>query len=238
MSFKRSDGRKVTEPRPMSGKVGIVPNADVSAMFQIGKTTAYAAVYGPRNVFPRFMQNPRRGILRCYYTMMPFSSAGDRIRPGQNRRAKEISMVTEKALLPVLNLEAFPNAGVDVFIELPQTDAGTRCAGICAAAMALADAGLLMKDMVTAVSVGLLGKEHVVVDLDYAEEAYEGGSVDIPIAVVPGSKEFTLLQLDGHITKDQLMKALKMGLDQMDQLTAVQREALKEKYKSLPADSE
>lgn len=37
MSFKRPDGRKVTEPRPMSGKVGIVPNADGSAMFQLAR---------------------------------------------------------------------------------------------------------------------------------------------------------------------------------------------------------
>ena len=66
-------------------------------------------------------------------------------------------MVTEKALLPVLDLDEFPNSVVDVFIEFPQTDAGTRCAGICAASIALADAGLKMKDMVSSVSVGKLG---------------------------------------------------------------------------------
>ena len=45
-------------------------------------------------------------------------------------------MVIEKALAPVVDLTEFPNTAVDVFIELPQTDAGSRCAAICAAAIA------------------------------------------------------------------------------------------------------
>ena len=87
-------------------------------VFKFGNTWAYAAVYGPRELFPRFMQNPDKGLLRCHYNMMPFSSFSDRVRPGGSRRSKEISMVTQKALLPVLDLSNYPNAVVDVFIEL------------------------------------------------------------------------------------------------------------------------
>ena len=61
-------------------------------------------------------QDPTKGVLRCHYNMMPFSSGGERVRPGTNRRSKEISMVTTKALLPVMELDDFPNAVVDVFI--------------------------------------------------------------------------------------------------------------------------
>ena len=46
--FKRPDRRKVDEIRPMKAEVGIVPNADGSAMFQFGDTIAVAAVYGPK----------------------------------------------------------------------------------------------------------------------------------------------------------------------------------------------
>ena len=141
MSYKqRIDNRGFDETRPIEAKVGVIKRADGSAMFRIGNTMAYAAVYGPRNLHPKFMQDPQTGILRCNYNMMPFSSSGERVRPGGSRRSKEISLVTEKALLPVLNLEDYPNAVVDVFIELPETEAGSRCAGICAASMALADA--------------------------------------------------------------------------------------------------
>ena len=231
MSYKqRHDGRKPDELRKIEAKEGGIKNADGSAFFKIGNTEAYAAVYGPRDLFPKFLQSPARGILRCNYNMMPFSGSGERVRPGQNRRAKEISMVTEKALMPLLDLDEYPRSVVDVFIELPQTEAGSRCAGICAAAMALADAGLTMKDMVSAVSVGRVD-DAIIVDLDYFEEAYEDGPVaDIPIAVMNRSKELTLLQMDGQIPKEMLIKAIEMGKAACDKIYAVQKKALQEKY--------
>ncbi len=229
---KRVDGRKPDELRPIVAKAGIIKRADGSAMFQIGDTIAYAAVYGPRDLFPRFLQNPQRGTLRCRYNMMPFSGAGERVRPGGSRRSKEISMVTEKALLPVLNLEDFPNAVVDVFIELPQTDAGTRCAGICAASMALADAGLSMRDLVAAVSVGKVDKM-VAVDLNYDEESYEGGDVaDVPVAFIPRTGQISLLQMDGLIDRDSLKSALEMGRKACSQIYEIQKKALKDKFAS------
>jgi len=229
---ERKDKRKFDEPRKMEAKVGVIPNADGSAYFKIGNTLAYAAVYGPRNLHPKFMQDPSKGILRCSYNMMPFSGSGDRVRPGSSRRSKEISLVTEKALLPVLDLEGYPNSVVDVFIELPQTEAGSRCAGICAASMALADAGLAMKDLVAAVSVGRVD-DKLVVDLDYLEEAYEDGPVaDIPIAMTPNSNEITLLQMDGLISKDELKKVLEMGKKVCKDIYEVQKKALKAKYKA------
>lgn len=238
MSYKqRYDGRGFDETRPISAKVGIIKNADGSAMFQIGKTMAYAAVYGPRNLFPRFLQNPERGILRCNYNMMPFSSKGERVRPGGNRRSREISLVTENALLPMLDLEEFPNAVVDVFIELPQTDAGTRCAGICAASMALADAGISMKDLVCAISVGKVD-DRVLVDLNYDEEAYKDGPVaDIPVAMIPSTGEFSLLQMDGKISEKELLTALDMAKDACAKIYEVQKNALKEKYQKLGGDN-
>tara|TARA_Y100000031_G_C8238007_1_gene394311 strand:+ start:1307 stop:2011 length:705 start_codon:yes stop_codon:yes gene_type:complete len=231
MTYKeRLDGRKFDEPRKIEAKVGIIPKADGSAMFKIGNTVAYAAVYGPRNLHPKFMQDPSTGILRCSYNMMPFSSMGSRVRPGGSRRSKEISLVTKKALLPVLDLKDYPNSVVDVFIEFPQTEAGSRCAGICAASMALADAGLAMKDLISAVSVGRVD-DKLVVDLDYNEESYEDGPVaDIPIAMMPNSGKITLLQMDGLVAKDQLKKVVEMANKVCKDIYDVQQKALKEKY--------
>lgn len=231
MSYdKRLDDRKPEDMRPIEAKVGFIKNANGSAFFKIGKTWAYAAVYGPRNLHPRFLQDPSTGILRCNYNTMPFSGTGDRIRPGTNRRSKEISMVTEKALLPVIDLKDYPNAVVDVFIEIPQMDAGSRCAGICAASMALADAGLEMKDLVCAVSAGQVDPM-IVVDLNYKEEAYEDGPVsDIPLAFTPRTGQITLLQLDGDISPEDLKKAIEMGKTAASQIYEIQKKAIKDKY--------
>lgn len=231
MSYKkRFDGRAMSQMRPIEAKAGVIKQADGSAYFKIGKTAAYAAVYGPRECHPKFMQNPATGILRVSYNMMPFSGAGERVRPGQNRRAKELSMVIQKALEPVLDLHEFPNSVVDVFIELPETDAGSRCASICAASIALADAGITMKDMVSAISVGRVD-DKLVVDLDYDEEAYEDGPVaDIPIAMIPSTGEITLLQADGLIEPKQLVKAIELAKDACNAIKQVQIDAIKQKY--------
>src|SRR3989344_5558179 len=227
---KRFDNRYWTLLRPIEAKAGIIKNADGSAYFRIGKTVAYAAVYGPRELHPKFLQDPKTGILRCYYDMMPFSGIGDRVRPGGSRRSKEISMVMQKALEPVVELQDFPNATVDVFIELPQTDAGSRCAAICAAAIALADAGISMKDMVSAIAVGKVD-DKIVADLNYDEEAYEDGPVaDIPVAMTFNSKEISLLQMDGEISKEELVRALEMAKQVTDKIAKIQIAAIKQKY--------
>ncbi len=233
----RLDGRKDEELRPMEAKVGVVPNAEGSAWFKIGKTWAIAAVYGPREIFPRFLANPKKGVLRCYYTMMPFSGSGERIRPGPSRRAQEISMVIAESLAPVVDLSAFPNTVVDVFIELPQTDAGTRCAAISAAAMALAHAGIPMKDMVSAVAVGRVD-DRVVADLDYREEHIgefnpesKGAPVaDTPVAMLHATKQLSLLQMDGEVSKKELLRSLEIAKVATEKVYQVQIKALKDKF--------
>lgn len=235
---KRLDGRKFDELRETKAEVGVIDNADGSAYFQIGNTHAYAAVYGPKKLFIRSLQDPTKGIIRCKYNMMPFSGAGGRVRPGGNRRSKEISMVTENVFNDLIDLSEYPNAVVEVYIELPQTDAGSRCCGICAASLALADAGIPMKSLVSAVAVGLVDKK-VVVDLTYEEEHYPEFAkekitsedvADIPLAFIPGSDKIFLLQMDGKINKKELIEGLEKGKEAADKIFNIQVEALKTKY--------
>ena len=225
---KRFDGRKFDELRPIEIKVGVVPKANGSAMFKIGNTIAIAAVYGPKELYPAFLQNPTKGILRCEYNMVAFSGSGDRVRPGGNRRSKEISLVTEKALLPMLDLSDYSGAVVDVFIELIQTDAGTRCAGITAASLALADAGIPMKDIITSVSVGKV-EDKLLIDLNYEEDSHPNG-VDMPIAMSTRNGQITLLQMDGKLTKEELKKLLEMAKKACNDIKEKQVQALKQKF--------
>ena len=229
MTYKRKDGRKNDEMRsPIVAKIGIIPNADGSAMFQIGKTIALAAVYGPKKMHPQHSQNPEKGTLRCTYNMLSFS-VSDRIRPGPSRRSTEISKITEWALEPVVMLDKYPNMVVDVHIDIIQADAGTRCAGINAASMALAHAGIPMKDMVSSISVGKMDKT-LVLDLDkYEDSEFEEGegSTDIPMSFTHGG-ELTHLQLDGKITKEDLKKSIEMAKKACLEIYEVQKKALKE----------
>lgn len=228
MAHKRPDGRALDETRPMTAKVGVIPNADGSAMFAFGNTIAIAAVYGPRQLHPQHMQDPATGILRVNYDLLSFS-VSDRKKPGPNRRSQEISKVTEWALSPVLDLEGFPNTVIDVQIYIIQADAGTRTAGINAASLALAHAGIPMKNLVCSVAVGKQDKA-MIVDLSKEEEDFEEGegATDFAIAKIAGTSEFSLLQLDGKIQPEVVKEVLKLANKACDQIYEVQKKALKE----------
>ena len=225
---KRFDGRKFDEVRAIKAKVGIIPSADGSAMFETGGTRAIAAVRGPRTLHPQHMQNPQKGILRVSYGMMPFS-VWERIRPGPSRRSEEISKVSEWALSSVIDLSDFPNSVVDVFIQIPQADAGTRVAGLNAAAMALAHAGIPMKEMITAIAAGKADKT-LIVDVDKEEEDFHDGegATDIPIAMTSRTKNITLLQLDGKISPDELKSCIEMSQKACEDILQAQEQALKD----------
>ena len=230
--FKRVDGRKLNELRPMSAKVGVIPNADGSAMFAFGNTVAIAAVYGPRQLHPQHMQDPRKAVLRCNYDLLSFS-VSDRKKPGPSRRSQEISKVTEWALSPVVDLASFPGTVIDFQIYILQADAGTRTAGINAASMALAHAGIPMRDLVCSVAAGKQDKT-IVVDLTKEEEDYsEGeGATDFAIAKVANSDEFTLLQLDGKIQPETVNEVLSVVTKVAKDIYEVQKKALKEVVKN------
>ena len=149
----RTDGRTPDELREIKIQVGVLKNADGSAFIEFGNNKIIVAVYGPREVHPKHMALPDRCVLRCRYHMSPFST-DTRKNPAPSRREVEISKVMREALEPALMLEDYPRAAIDVFVEVLQADGGSRCAGIVAASVALADAGINMRDMVTACAAG------------------------------------------------------------------------------------
>lgn len=226
-NFERPDGRKVDEMRPIKAKVGVVKNADGSAMFSFGDTVAIAAVYGPKKMHPAHLQDFEKGTLRYNYNMMSFSVT-ERIRPGPSRRSQEISKISQWALEPVVMIHKFPGTVIDVYVSILQANASTRCAGINAAALALAHAGVPMKDMVSSVSIGKLDKQ-LVVDLSKAEEDWEEGegATDIPITMTSNG-EITHIQLDGKIELKQLKEAVKIAREATKKIYEIQKKALKE----------
>ena len=228
MSYtKRPDGRKFDELREIKTELGVVPNADGSALFAFGDTVAIAAVYGPKPLHPQHLQNPQKGIVRCIYDMLSFSVT-ERKKPGPSRRSQEISKVTEWALAPVLLLDEFPNTVVDIHIMILQANASTRCAGINAASLALAHAGVPMRELVSAVSIGKID-DKIVTDLIKEEEDHEEGegATDIPMAFLSNSGKISLLQLDGKIRPEELREAIEAGKKACKKITEIQDKVLK-----------
>ncbi len=223
---KRLDGRKWDELRPISLQVGLMKNADGSAYIEWGKNKIMAAVYGPKEVHPKHQVLPDRALLRCRYHMAPFS-VDERKNPAPSRREIEISKVIREALEPAVIVEDYPRTAIEVWVEVLQSDGGSRCAGLTAASLALADAGINMRDMVVGCSCGII-EDTVVADLDDTED--KEGSGDMPVAIMPNLGQVTLLQVDGIYTRENFQKAFELAIEKGKQVYAMQRDALTTKF--------
>ena len=222
----RIDGRTAEQHRPFKIEAGVLNNADGSAYVEIGKNKVLAAVYGPRECHPRHLQNPTKAIVQCKYNMQSFS-VSDRKRPGPDRRSIEISKIISEALEKVVLTELYPRASIDVYIEILQANAGTRCAGLTAASVALADAGIPMRDIVPALACGK-ADGHVLLDLNKEEDNY--GQADVPIAIIPSTDEIVLLQMDGNMTREEFDHGIEMAVAGCHELHELQVDALKRRY--------
>jgi len=223
---RRLDGRRLDELRPIRIEAGVLKRPDGSAYIEWGGNRVLAAVYGPREAHPRHLQDPARALVQCRYNMAPFS-VSDRKRPGPDRRSVEISKVTSEAFSAVVFTEQFPRTSVDVYIEVLQADAGTRCAGITAASVALADAGIPMRDLIASCASGKIAGQ-VALDLNKEEDNF--GDADCPMAVVARTGEIVLLQMDGHLTEDEFDRAMKLSMDAAGRINDMQRDALRRRY--------
>ncbi|MGC9345952.1 MAG: exosome complex exonuclease Rrp41 [Candidatus Bathyarchaeales archaeon] len=222
----RLDGRKPDELRPIKIEVGALSNADGSAYIQQGKNKILAAVYGPKELHPKHLALPDRMVLRCRYHMAPFS-VQERKSPAPSRREIELSKVIRESLEPSIFIEYYPRTSIDLFIEVLQADGGTRCASITAASLALADAGIPMRDLVAACAAG---KVDGTIVLDLMDTEDKVGTADVPVALMPNLNAITLLQMDGILTLEEFENAVNLALEGCRKIYTMQKEALKAKY--------
>ncbi len=222
----RMDGRGDEELRPIRITTDVLERADGSVLMEWGGNKIIVAVYGPREAYPKHTQDIEKAVIKARYNMAAFS-VDERKRPGPDRRSMEISKVISEALTAAVMVEKFPRAQIDVYIEVIQADAGTRIASLTAASVALAAAGIPMKDMVAGCAAGKV-EGRVVLDLSKDEDNF--GQADVPMAVLSHSKEIVLLQMDGDLTKDEFNRATEMIMKATERISELQKQALSNKY--------
>ncbi len=221
----RLDGRALNEMRPIKIETGVVDRADGSAFIEWGANKIIVAVY-VREAYPKHAQNIDRAIVKARYNMSGYS-VEERKRPGPDRRTMEISKVVSEALSSAIVLEKLPRAEVDVFIQVLEADAGTRIASLTASSVAVADAGVPMRDLVVGCTAGKVDGK-VVLDLSKDEDNF--GQADIPMAILPRTGKVVLLQLDGNVTEEEFNEATSMMMNAMPRISELQRNALMSKY--------
>jgi polyribonucleotide nucleotidyltransferase len=197
----RIDGRGPTDIRPLSARVGLIPTAHGSGLFQRGETQVLTvATLG----MPRMEQmldtigidDSKRYM--HHYNFPPFST-GETGRVGSPRR-REIGhgALAERALLPVVpSQEEFPYA-LRLVSDVLSSNGSTSMASVCGSTLSLMDAGVPIKAPVGGIAMGLVyagGEYLTLTDILGAEDAF--GDMDFKVA---GTDEFvTALQLDTKI---------------------------------------
>ena len=113
-------------------------------------------------------------------------------------------------------------------MEVLQADAGTRTAAINASSIALADAGIPMKGLITSCAFGKVDGQ-IVLDLNKEEDNY--GEADFPVAMTQDG-DITLLQMDGHLTPEEIRKGLELVKKGCKEILEIQRTVLRKKFET------
>ncbi|KAI5020194.1 hypothetical protein ZWY2020_045082 [Hordeum vulgare] len=227
----RVDGRRPNEMRQLKGEVGVVSRADGSALFEMGNTRVIAAVYGPREIQNRSQQqNNKEALVRCEYRMAEFSTGDRRRKPKGDRRSTEISLVIRQTMEASILTHLMPHSQIDIFVQVLQADGGTRSACINAATLALADAGIPMRDIVTSCSAGYLCSTPLL-DLNYIEDS--AGGADVTVGILAKMDKVTLLQMDAKLPMDTFETVMDLATEGCKAIATYIREVLLENTKQL-----
>ncbi|XP_071961973.1 exosome complex component MTR3-like [Antedon mediterranea] len=165
--FKRHDGRKPDELRPVFLKGGVVSQSKGSAYMEVDKTKVMCAVYGPHEVTRRedFQMN---GQLRCEFKFATFACRIRRQHQSDGEE-KDYSVIIQQALSPAVCLSKFPKAQVDIFVTVLEEGGSCLAAALTCASVAVANAGIDMYDVAIGCSVKQLG-ELSLIDPTFDEE--------------------------------------------------------------------
>jgi len=219
----RSDGRQLLECRLAFMKTGAVNAAAGSAYAEFGSTKVIVSVFGPRESSKAQIYSDT-GRLNCSVSFATFSTP-IRGKLSQGTEHREYSTMLHKALEGAVMLNTFPKATVDVFALVLESGGGDLPVVITCATLALADAGIMMFDVVSAVSVSSIGKSLIIDPTTEEENCQDGG---LMVACTPSRNEITQLIITGEWSSTRVSEALELCLDACSKLAAIMRACLKE----------
>jgi len=196
---KRIDGRGLTDVRPISCEVGLLPRTHGSALFTRGQTQVLAIT----TLGPAAKEQPLDGLgieekkrFIHHYNFPPFSSGETKRVGSPGRREIGHGALAERAIEPILpKAEDFPYT-MRLVSEVLSSSGSTSMASVCSSSLSLMDAGVPTSAAVAGIAMGLVtgddGKHVVLTDIQGIEDNY--GDMDFKIAGT--AKGITAMQMD------------------------------------------
>ena len=237
----RADGRGAEDLRRVEITPGAAPYAEGSAMIKMGRTQVLCAATVDERV-PTWMRGKGRGWVTAEYSMLPRATKERTPREAaqgkQSGRTVEIQRLIGRALRAVVDLNVLGERQIILDCDVLMADAGTRCASITGAYVALALACKKLeaqkrikrsplKAAVAAISVGVVSGVPLL-DLDYSEDA----NADVDFNVVM-TDAHAFVEIQGTAEKEPFLPAtldelLVLASTGLDELFARQRAAIEQ----------
>lgn len=222
----RPDGRKTpSDVRPPHLQVSVLSNAQGSAYVELGNTKVMVGVFGPRESDTAhrdgFAPNGRVNVDVSIVALPAKSKVG----PRKTTEETAIARTIQSALSSVILLEKFPKLVLDINCTVLEKDGSVASALINAATLALLDAGIEMKDMVSSCSIALQEGDTVVMDPTGVEEKAQRGCAVVAISPVRGN--VTFIESSGPWDERLWNDALKMAIVGCAQMDCTMRAWLK-----------
>eukprot|EP00037_Helgoeca_nana_P029990 m.366161 g.366161 ORF g.366161 m.366161 type:complete len:279 (-) comp28092_c0_seq12:2147-2983(-) len=219
----RARARPADQGRQVYAKTGVVGRARGSAYVECGNTKVTVAVYGPRDLL-RTREYLSIGKLDCEFKYAPFSAVERRAHVQDDEEKEAAAMVVE-ALATSVRLEKYPKSLIDLHVTVLEDDGSVLAAAITCSALALADAGIEMTDLVASASVAVVDGEPVV-DPASAEEGQGGAVPLLTMSYMPGFDEVCGLVQVGEVAADVQERAIQLCVQRCTQIHAVQESCL------------
>lgn len=233
----RADGRGLTDIRPITSEVGVLPRTHGSAVFTRGETQALVVTtLGTSEDEQRIdaLEGESRRTFMLHYNFPAFSVGETASIRSPGRREIGHGNLAERSILAVLPKDEFPYT-IRIVSDILESNGSSSMATVCGATLSLMDAGVPIKASVAGIAMGLI-KEGEKVSILSDILGIEDHLGDMDFKVAGTRKGITAFQMDIKIfgvTKEIMEKALEQArvgrmhiLDEMDKALSKPREKL------------
>jgi len=247
-SAERADGRKPAQLRSTFVQSGVVSAAVGSAYVERQGTKVLCSIYGPRASSKLSTPYSERGFFAVDVKYAPFAQTNRRARRGAASDADERRLQTQlsEALSVSIHLESFPKAVLEAFVVVLQDDGAVFSACVSAVSLALADAGIMLYDVVTACQAIALdgqllldpsGEEEakwaaraaeaeVEAEADGAAAASAPAAASVVLAYMPNLRQISSITQAGPSTTEQVTQLTHLCIAGCEQISGLMRDTL------------
>ncbi|KAJ1081870.1 hypothetical protein NDU88_002043 [Pleurodeles waltl] len=234
----RTDGRRWDQAdlRPVYVRAGLLSQTKGSAYLELGGSTkVLCAVYGPREVTERrdAASAQRGGRLICDFRWAPFARRGRSLRhfthaAGTGSPEREMALTLQESLEAAVRLRSYPRAQIEVWVLVLEDRGCALPAAVSCAALALADAGIEMYDLVVGCGLCRGSGGALLLDPTDSEEEPRPGvpSACMSLALMPQMNQVSGLLCSGEWEEETSSQAVRLCIEGCQKLYPVLQECL------------